>query len=815
MSEEPRIGVFVCHCGKNIGGVVDVIKVTEYAKTLPNVVYASHNLYTCSDAGQAEIKRVIKEYGLNRVVVAACSPKMHEPTFRACVSEAGLNPYLFEMANIREHCSWVHASDPEGATRKAMDLVKMAVAKAKLLEPLEPIIVPVEKTLLVIGGGLAGMRAALDVAESGYGVILVEKSPRLGGKTAMLGKTFPKVDCTACLINEMISRVLTHPGIRVLTLSEVTSVDGYVGNFIVTVKRRPSKISEECIGCGKCVETCPVEVEEEFSHGLSKRKAIYLVEKTQGTVGCEYGYEKAMHIHGLVGIPLTAVIDDKNCIKCGKCIEACPFKAIDLEVPGLEETFKVGAIILATGFDLFDPVRKPEYGYGRLRNVLTSMEFEKMLTPNGPTNGKIIRPSDNQPVEKIAFIQCVGCRDEATNIYCSRICCMITLKQALLVKRNNPNIDVTVFYIDIRAGGKEYETIFRMAREAGIRFIRGRPDSVREENGMLVATAEDTLSGERVEAPVDIIVLAVGMQPSEGADKLGEMLRVPRDQYGFFMEAHIKLKPVETVVNGIFLAGSCAGPTDIPMTVARGHAAASKTLMLFSKDFIELEPITSYVDPMKCKGCLACTKMCPYQALKPVEKEGRKLIQVTQSMCAGCGTCAAGCPFEALNQYHFTTEQIIAQIDAALEENPQDKIISFCCNWCSYAGSDFAGVSRLEYPSSVRIIRVMCSGRVSEKMILRAFEKGTGMVLVAPCHPADCHYISGNEWARRRVEALKKKLGKMGINPERLWFVYVSAAEGNVYQNTIIKMHEYLQKLKNGEISWGAEEAASLVSSPP
>jgi heterodisulfide reductase subunit A len=811
MTKEPRIGVFVCHCGKNIGGVVDVVKVTEYAKTLPNVAYASHNLYTCSDAGQAEIKRIVREYGLNRVVVAACSPKMHEPTFRACVSEAGLNQYLFEMANIREHCSWVHANNPEDATRKAMDLVKMAVAKARLLEPLEPIIVPVEKTLLVVGGGIAGMRAALDVADSGYRVILVEKSASLGGKTSMLGKTFPRVDCTSCLVNEMISRVLMHPRIRVLTLSELTSVDGFVGNFTVTVKIRSLKVSDRCIGCGKCVEACPVEVAEEFSRGLSKRKAMYFVENPRNVVGCEYGYEKDIHIPGLVGSPLTVVIDEDNCVKCGKCVEVCPVEAICLESPGLEESFKVGAIILATGFDLFNPEKKPEYGYGRFRNVLTSIEFERMLTPDGPTNGKIIRPSDGESVKRIVFIQCVGCRDESTNIYCSRICCMITLKQALLVKRHNPNIDVTVFYVDIRAGGKEYETVFRMAREAGIRFIRGRPDSVRESNNALIVSAEDTLSGERVEAVSDIVVLAVGMQPSERSDRLGEMLRVPRDQYGFFMEAHIKLKPVETVVNGIFLAGSCAGPTDIPMTIARGHAAASKTLTLFSKDFIELEPITSYVDPLKCKGCLACTKMCPYQALKPVELEGRKIIQVTQSMCAGCGTCTAGCPFNALNQHHFTDEQIFAQIDAALEENPKDKIISFNCNWCSYAGADMAGVSRFEYPSSVRIIRVMCSGRVSEKMIIRAFEKGAGMVLVAPCHPADCHYISGNEWARRRVDSLKKRLGKMGVNPERLWFVYVSAAEGNVYQNTIIEMHKVLQKLKRGEISWGVEEAKAVA----
>lgn len=814
MAEEPRIGIFICHCGKNIAGTVDVVKVTEYAKTLPNVVYASRNLYTCSDAGQAEIKKVVKEYGLNRVVVAACSPKMHEPTFRACVSEAGLNPYLFEMANIREHCSWVHPRDLEGATEKSMDIVKMAVAKARLLQPLQPIMVPVEKRVLVIGGGLAALRAALDIANSGYEVILVERSPRLGGKTALLSKTFPKVDCTACLVNEMITRVLMHPRIKTLTLSEVAGVDGYVGSFMVKVRRKPSRVSEKCTGCGKCVEACPVRVEEEFSRGLSERRAIFLVNNSDGSISCSQSseVERILHIPGLVGNPRVAVIDDENCNSCGKCVEACPVDAIDLNTPGVEESFKVGAIILATGFDLFNPLRKPEYGYGKLRDVVTSMELERMILPNGPTHGKLVKPSNRGSVKKIAFIQCVGCRDELTNQYCSRVCCMITLKQALLIKNNNPETDVTVFYVDVRAGGKEYEAIYRMAREAGIRFIRGRPDAIDEKNGMLLVSAEDTLSGERIDEYYDFAVLAVGMQPSEGSDKLGEMLRVPRDQYGFFMEAHIKLKPVETVVNGVFLAGSCSGPTDIPMTIARGHASASKALILLSKDFIELEPITSYVDPAKCKGCLACIRMCPFQALRPVEAEDKKTIQVVESMCGGCGTCSAGCPFNALNQHHFTDEQIYAQIDAALETNPQEKIISFCCNWCSYAGADFAGVSRLEYPSNSRTIRVMCSGRVSEKMILRAFEKGAGLVLVAPCHPSDCHYISGNAWAKQRADRLKSTvLPKKGINPDRLWLVYVSAAEGNIYQNTIIRMNEYLQKLKKGEVSWGPEEVKAVA----
>lgn len=809
--EQARIGVFVCHCGKNIAGTIDCDAVAEYAKGLEGVVYSVHNLYTCSEAGQTELKKAIADHKLNRVVVASCSPKMHEITFRSCVADAGLNPFLMEMANIREHNSWVHSADPKGATRKAMDQVKMAVSKAKLLKPLQPIRVPITRRALVLGGGVSGMTSALNIAESGHGVILVEKKASLGGMASLLDKTFPKVDCTSCQLQDLINKVTSNPRIKILTLSEVKEVSGYVGNFVVKILRRSTYVSELCTGCGMCLDACPVTMPDEVLGSMQARKPISLVSSPiVPTASCSdrSAWDRStVHTSSMPVGSRVAVIDKDNCTSCGICARICPMRAIELDHPSVEENHEVGAIVLAIGYELFDPRNKPEYGHSKLGDVVTSLELERMLSPLGPTHGQVARPSNGKVPRKVAFIQCVGCRDDKSNPYCGRICCLITLKQIILLKEKHPDLDITVFYIDIRTGGKEFERLYAEAQQLGCRFIRGRPSSVEggDEDGLIVRS-EDTLTCVPLVESFDLVVLATGMKAPQDSKIMSAMLKVPIDPYGFLMEAHIKLKPAETVVDGVMLAGSCSGPMDIPSSVSRGHASASKVISLFSKDEIELDPIVSHVDLSLCKGCLACTKACPFQAVRPIEVAGGKKVEVLASLCKGCGTCVAGCPYGALDQYHFSDDQICAQIDAALEADPSDKIISFNCNWCSYAGADFAGVSRMQYPPNVRIIRVMCSGRVSSKMILRAFEKGAGMVLVAPCHPADCHYISGNVWAKRRIEQAKSTLSRRGINPERLWFVYVSAAEGNVYQRAIIEMTRLLERMKGGDVSWGVEE---------
>ncbi|PDM25956.1 disulfide reductase [Candidatus Bathyarchaeota archaeon B24-2] len=765
MDEEPRIGVFVCHCGLNIAGVIDVKAVTEYAKTLPNVVYAEHNPYTCADPGQESIKKAIKEYKLNRVVVAACSPRLHEPTFRRCVAEAGLNPYLLEMANIREHASWAHPSEPEKATEKAKELVKMAVAKARLLRPLEPFKVPVTKKALVIGGGIAGINAALDLAEMGFKVYLVEKKESIGGHMAQLDKTFPTLDCSICIEGPKMVEVARHPNIEIISFADILKVEGFVGNFKVKVRKNPRYVIEEkCTGCGECRNVCPIEYPNEWDEYMGVRKAISVP------------FDQA--------VPLVYTINRDYCIECYKCVEACgPREAINFDQQPEEIELEVGAIIVATGYDIYKPFDDPVYGYGKYDNVITSLEFERLILAAGPTGGKVVRASDGKRPRSVVIIQCVGSRDLKKHEWCSGFCCMYSLKHAIMLKEHyGEDIDVYILYMDMRTPFKGYEQFYRRAREMGVSFIRGKASEIVEdpETKNLYVRAEDVALGEPIEIEAELVILATAAVPAEGTEDLARILNLSRGSDGFFLESHPKLKPIDTPVDGIFLAGACQGPKDIPYSVSQGSGAAARAATILSKDEWLIEPIVAVVDPNKCRNvkvkCGICAQKCPYGAIKI--EEG-KPAQVVTAMCHGCGTCAAECPADAITQMHFTDAQIFAQIEAALEENPEEKILAFCCNWCSYAGSDLAGTSRFEYPPNVRIIRVMCSGRVDRDFVIDAFRKGAGMVLVAACHlPYDCHYISGNWRMKERMEALAKMLEKLGLTPDRFRVDYISAAEG-------------------------------------
>jgi len=785
--EELRIGVFICHCGLNIAGTLDIKGLVEYAKTLPDVAYVKDNRYTCADPGQEEIRKGIKDYKLNRVVVAACSPRMHEPTFRRTVSEAGLNPFLFEMANIREFSSWCHPSTPKEATEKAKDIIRMAVAKARLMLPLQTIEVPVTNKALVVGGGIAGINAALDLAEMGFKVYLLEKTESIGGHMAALDKTFPTLDCSICIEGPKMVDVGRHPNIQIISNADLLNVSGYVGNFKVKIRKNPRYvIADKCTGCGECKDVCPIEFPNEWDMSLGTRKAISVP------------FDQA--------VPLIYTINKDYCIECYKCIDACGAReAINFEQKPEEIELDVGAIVVSTGYDVYLPYDMPLLGYGKYSNVITSMEFERLILAAGPTGGKVIRASDGQKPHTVAFIQCVGSRDKNKYPYCSNYCCMYTLKHVVQLKEKyKEDVEVYVFYMDMRSPGKGYEEFYDRAREKGANFIRGRVSRIDEvpDTRNLIIHAEDTELGQPIEIEAEMVVLATASIAKKGSDEMARILNLTRGADGFFMESHPKLKPLEAPTDGIFFAGACQGLKDIPYSVSQGSGAASKAATVISKPKWKIEPIVSVIDPSKCRNvtakCGICADRCPYGSIKIEEN---KPAQVITAMCHGCGTCVAECPSDAITQMHFTDAQILAQIRAALEKEPEDKILAFLCNWCSYAGADLAGTSRFEYPPSIRPIRVMCSGRVDRDFVLEALRLGAGMVLVGACHlPYDCHYISGNWKMKARMDALAPMLQKLGMSPERFRVEYVSAAEGVHFAELIREIDAQMHALGKDKI---------------
>ena len=651
-NEEIRVGVYVCHCGVNVGGVVNCPEVAEYAKTLPNVVVAKDYKYMCSDPGQSLIQDDIKEHNLNRIVVAACSPRLHEPTFRRCVEEAGLNKFLFEFANLREQDSWVHMTQPVEATAKAKDLTRMAVAKARLLEPLEASKVAVDKKCLVIGGGVAGIQSALDLADMGFKTYMVERNPTIGGRMGQLDKTFPTLDCSMCILAPKMVDTSKHENIELITYAEVKEVDGYIGNFTVKVEKKPRYVKEEdCTGCGQCQEVCPIEIPNYYDEGVGMVRAAYIP------------FPQA--------VPLCATIDKNYCIDCGLCETVCGPEAIDRNMEPEEIELHVGTIIAATGYDPYDPTEKYEYGYGRYTNVITAMEIERMINASGPTGGHVQKPSDGKEPKRVAFIHCVGSRDEQIGKpYCSRVCCMYSMKNAQLCIDHEPDTEVTCYYMDIRSFGKGFEEFYKTSQEKyGIEFIRGRPAEIIENDDLtLTVRAEDTLLGKVTEYTYDLVVLSVGLEPPKGSNELRQTLGLSRTSDGFYMEAHPKLRPVDTLTDGVYIAGVAQGPKDIPDAVAQGSAAASRASIPMAKGEVEIEPITADTDTTVCGACEVCVELCPFGAVS-IEGEGAdKHAAINVALCKGCGTCVGACPSGAMNQNHFKTEQIMAQIAAALED---------------------------------------------------------------------------------------------------------------------------------------------------
>lgn len=687
-----RVGVYICHCGQNIAGVIDVEALRDRVAHSCDVAVVKTNVFCCSEPGQKEIQTDIETHGLERILVAACSPRLHEVTFRRTIAQAGLNPYLLEMANIREQCSWVHRG-PE-ALEKALDLIHMGLARLARLKPLDDRVVPVTRRALVVGGGVGGLRAALELADCGVPVILVEKNGALGGQSVRWNITPPETEPLSCFLRPLITRATLHPHIRVLEGCMVEDVGGYVGQFTVSLRDASGE--------------------------------------SRGTVD-------------------------------------------------------VGALIVATGFEPYQP-EISRYPFAALPQVMTSVELEELFRwdrrdPNG-------RPAGLDGVRSVAFVQCVGSRLDEAYPHCSRICCAITLKQALALRALG--MTVRVFHRDIRLYDKsQEEELYARARRLGVQFHRGSLTSVvPDAAGKLLIDWHDEFLDADFRVPVDRLICAVGLRPRTNADHLHQTFRLARSQDGFLLESHPKLHPLESAVEGVFLAGSCQGPKDVRETVAASVGAAAKAYQLLSKDYLKLDGMIAVIDLDRCVGCGQCAAECPYQAVRlRTDAQGALKAFVETAACKGCGVCAGACPTQAADHLGYPLEAMIAAVDAALAQNPGEKILAFCCHWCAYAGADSAGISRIPYPANVRIVRVPCSGRVSARLILHAFKKRAGHVLVAGCHPpGDCHYISGNLRFEGRVPRIRKLLSKKGFDPNRLSYHWVSATEGPKFQQIIRRL---------------------------
>ncbi len=775
-SDKDRVAVFLCKCGSNIAGPIDIEDLKDRVEDR-GVAFVEINDHLCSDHGVQELTTAIKKSGADRVVIAGCTPLLHTELFNDAVRKAGIDPGHLHIANIREQCSWVHSDNREEATAKAATIIDIGLAEVGLSNPTKTFEMPVVQRAMVIGGGVAGINAALELADQGIETILVEKDAFLGGHMAKWDKLFPTFDCSMCILGPLMAQAANHNNIRLMAMTDIEQVRGSTGKYTVKLTKRPRYVSTDlCTGCNRCIEVCPVDVPDAYNYGIGKRKAIVR--------------------HSLDAIPIAPFIDMDNCVGCQSCSGVCEAKAIRYDEVSETETVEVGAIIVATGFSPFDPSVVEEFGYGLNPDVITSLELESLINPSGPTNGRLLVPSDGRIPKRIAFINCVGSRSQRFNRpYCSRACCTAGIKQAIQVKESQPDSEIYIFYSDLRTFGKGHEELgVRAADEYDIRFIRGAVGEVVHDpvKNKSFIRAEDTLLRRVLELDVDLVVLMVGMDPAESNEELSKLLRIPLDENGYFLEQHPKLNLSGTPSKGIFLAGTSQAPRDISDSVAHAGLAASKVKTLLMHETILTDLSVPTIDHDVCINCHQCMKVCSPNALRSIG--GEKPV-INQAACRGCGACVAACPTGALDLPSLTTKQLLEATKSAVRFSAaRPTVVGYLCRWCAYSAADRAGMTRLSYPSNLIPIKVPCTGRLDSEMILAAFEEGADGVAVIGCHIQDCHFRSGAAHAQERTNNLRMVLEAAGIDGQRLYFGSVSASEDAQYAKQVT---EFVGKIKS------------------
>jgi heterodisulfide reductase subunit A len=796
--DEVKVGVFLSDCGNQLSKILDFNALTDYVKKVSGVVLVKRNSEFWRGQGLQTIVDAVKGGKINRVVVAESLPKLSEVNIVQAVEEAGLNPYLVEVIDLKDHCAWPHRETPLEATEKAEAMLLAAIERAKLLEPIERLEFTALKSALVIGGGIAGIQAAVDLADLGFEVNLVEKAPFLGGLAARAGRFFPTDDCAICIQSPASDvKTITHtsrkcvyrsgfseiPNLNILTNSKVVGVEGVPGNYRVTIEKKPTYVNElKCVRCDLCTTVCPVEVPDEYNAKLKTRKAIHM---------------NVPNVH-----PPVYVIDDSVCkfYDCAKCVEACPTDAIELNQKSERITLNVGSIIVATGFREFNTSVIKEYHYSDYPDVVTNLELARMIDGFGPTGGVIIRPSDRKPAKKIVMIQCVGSRDRRYNPYCSSICCMISLKHATLIKSAYPDTDISICYIDIRTTGREHEDYYERAREMGIKFVKGRPTEIFRdpETNRLIVDVEDALLKRFLELEADLVVLAPAMVPAEDTKELAEILGLELDEDGFFKEYNAKLRPTETKLRGIYLCGGATFPKDAPTTSLHAHSAAIKAVKFLTTGKIVKDQRTAVVNEEYCGDCEFCTVTCPYGAISLVPTtEGHFVAQISDLLCEGCGVCVGTCPLNAIELRHSRPNQMLAQMKALMSVNGTSKplVLAICCSECGHTAVDSSGMAMIQYPANVRVMKVPCTGILQVHQFLEALKAGAQGVMVVGCKSDGCHYEVGSQMTEKKVKLARMLLKEYGIEPERLEMFNMVFIEGDKFAEAAQTMTERLEKL--------------------